>query len=128
MKVLLDTHVFIWAISDPSRLSSRALVIIQDLRNEVLLSIASAWEMAIKASIGKLTIRGPAIAFVQHQLASHGIGLLAIQLSHLERLEKIPLYHRDPFDRLLVAQCIEEGAILITVDPQLQLYPVKTIS
>lgn len=128
MKVLLDTHVFVWAIAYPERLSPRAKKVIENSQNEVLLSVASVWEMTIKLSLGKLTIPAPAIPFVQKQLVAQRIGMLAIQLSHLERLEKLPLYHRDPFDRLLVAQCVEEDASLITVDDKLQLYPVKVIS
>lgn len=128
MKALLDTHVFIWAISEPSRLSSRVLQLIEDRDNEILVSIASAWEMAIKASTGKLRIGAHAAVFVQRNLLEHRMTLLPIQLSHLAALEKLPLHHRDPFDRLLVAQAIDEGATLITVDAQLRRYKVKTIS
>ncbi len=128
MKVLLDTHVFVWAVAYPERLSPRAKRVIENPRNEVLLSVASVWEMTIKVSLGKLAIPAPAIPFIQKQLVAQHIGLLAIQLSHLERLENLPLHHRDPFDRLLVAQCLEEDATLITVDSQLQRYPVTIIS
>ncbi len=128
MKVLLDTHIFLWAISDSARLSSRAQELVQDSDNEVLLSIASAWEIAIKVGIGKFVMPVPLAPYLQRQLVKHRIGLLPIQLSHLAMLEKLPLHHRDPFDRLLVAQCLEEDATLITVDSQLQLYPVKIIS
>ncbi len=128
MKVLLDTHVFVWAIAYPERLSPLAKRVIENPENEVLLSVASVWEMTVKVSLGKLTIPAPAIPFVQKQLVRQRIGLLAIQLSHLARLEKLPLDHRDPFDRLLVAQCLEEDATLITVDSQLRRYPVTIIS
>jgi PIN domain nuclease of toxin-antitoxin system len=128
LKVLLDTHIFLWAISDSARLSSRAQELVQDSDNEVLLSIASAWEIAIKVGIGKFVMPVPLAPYLQRQLVKHRIGLLPIQLSHLAMLEKLPLHHRDPFDRLLVAQCLEEDATLITVDSQLQLYPVKIIS
>ena len=127
MKVLLDTHVFLWAISDPGRLSERAVETIQDSANEVLVSIASAWEIAIKVGIGKFVMPVPLAPYLQRQLVKHRIGVLPIQLSHLATLEKLPLHHRDPFDRLLVAQCLEENATLITVDSQLQLYPVNII-
>jgi len=127
LKVLLDTHVFLWAISDPGRLSARAVETIQDSANEVLVSIASAWEIAIKVGIGKFVMPVPLTPYLQRQLVKHRIGVLPIQLSHLATLEKLPLHHRDPFDRLLVAQCLEENATLITVDSQLQLYPVNII-
>ena len=128
MKLLLDTHIFLWAVSDPARLSQPVLSVIKDTRNQVLVSIASAWEMSIKARTGKLTIRGSASGFVQRQLARHGMELLGIELRHLERLEKLPLHHRDPFDRLLVAQCMEEGAVLVSVDPQLKRYDLRIMS
>jgi PIN domain nuclease of toxin-antitoxin system len=130
LKALLDTHVFIWAISEPQRLSSRARQLIEDGDDDILVSVASAWEMAIKVSTGKLKLKigGAAAVFVQRKLVEHRMTLLPIQLSHLEALEKLPLHHRDPFDRLLVAQAIAEGATLITVDAQLKRYKVKTIS
>ena len=128
MRILLDTHVFVWTVSEPERLSATARRVIEDARNELLLSIASVWEMAIKSGTGKLTLPHPAIAFVQRQLVLHSITLLPIKLSHLERLEKLPPHHCDPFDRLLVAQCMDEDATLITVDSQLQLYPLKMMS
>jgi PIN domain nuclease of toxin-antitoxin system len=128
VKALLDTHVFIWAVSEPLRLSPRVRQLLEDGDNEVLVSVASAWEMAIKATTGKLKLSGSATAFVQAKLIEHRMTFLPIQLSHLSRLEKLPLHHRDPFDRLLVAQAIAEDATLITVDAQLRRYKLKTIS
>jgi len=128
LKLLLDTHVFLWAISDPDRLSSRARELIKDARNEVLLSVVSAWEIAVKASLGKLAVPHPAVTFVQRQLERHQIGVLPLRLSHLSALEKLPWHHRDPFDRMLVAQCLDEGASLITVDVQLRRYGVEILS
>ena len=128
MKVVIDTHVFLWAISNPDRLSARAQEIIRDERNEVLLSMASAWEITVKSSLGKLNVPRPAVEFVHRQLAGHRIGLLPLQFSHLSALEGLPWHHRDPFDRLLVAQCLDEGASLITVDVQLRRYGVEILS
>ncbi len=128
MKLLLDTHIFLWTISEPERLSSRVQEIIQDARNDVLLSIASAWEIAVKSSLGKLDVPKPAVTFVQRQLSSHRIGILPLRLPHMLILEKLPWHHRDPFDRMLVAQCLEEGASLVTVDSQLRRYEVETLS
>lgn len=127
MKLLLDSHIFLWAISDSARLSLRAREMVQDSDNEVLISIASAWEIAIKVGIGKFVMPVPLAPYLQQQLVKHRIGVLPIQLSHLAMLEKLPQHHRDPFDRLLVAQCLEEDAGLITVDARLRQYPVKII-
>jgi len=122
LKIILDTHIFLWAISDPDRLSSRVQEIIRDAKNEVLLSIISIWEIAVKSSLGKLEVPRPAVAFVQRQLAAHRRGILLLRFSHLSALEKLPWHHRDPFDRLLLAQCLEEGASLVTVDKELHRY------
>ena len=99
--------------------------IIQDVRNDVLVSVARVWEIAIKSSLGKLSLPHPVVPVLQRQLINHELVLLTLQLAHLATLEKLPHHHRDPFDRLLIAQCIEEGAALITVDPQLRRYPVE---
>ena len=128
MRVLLDTHVFLWAISEPDRLSSRAKEIIKGERSEVLLSLASVWEIAVKSSLGKLDLPRPAVPFVQRQLGSHRIGILPLRLSHLFVLENLPWHHKDPFDRILVAQCLDEGASLVTVDTQLRRYDVEILS
>jgi PIN domain nuclease of toxin-antitoxin system len=128
LKLLLDSHIFLWAISDPARLSVRAKELIRGADNEVLVSIASAWEIAIKVGIGKFVMPVPLAPYLQRQLVKHRIGVLPIQLSHLAMLENLPLHHRDPFDRLLVAQCLEEDATLITVDSKLQLYSVKILN
>ena len=128
MRVLLDTHVFLWAINDVERLSPRAIETIQDPAHEVLVSIASAWEIAIKVGIGKFTMPTPLATYLQRQLAAHRFAVLSIQFSHLAVLEKIPRHHRDPFDRLLIAQCIAEDATFITVDSQLKRYSMKVIS
>ena len=127
MRVLLDTHMFLWAIGEPDRLSSGVQEMIKDERNEVLLSIVSAWEIAVKSSLGKLDVPRPAITFVQRQVSDHRIGILPLRLPHLSALEKLPWHHRDPFDRMLVAQCLEEGASLVTVDKQLRRYGVEIL-
>jgi PIN domain nuclease of toxin-antitoxin system len=128
LKLLLDTHVFLWATNDVERLSPAAATAIQSPTNEVLVSIVSAWEVAIKVSIGKFKMPKPLAPYLQHLLTRHEFTILPIQFSHLETLEKLPLHHHDPFDRLLVAQAIAEDATLITVDAQLRRYKVKTIS
>jgi PIN domain nuclease of toxin-antitoxin system len=128
LKILLDTHIFLWAINESERLSAQAAEAIRNPANEALVSIASAWEIAIKVSIGKFAMPSPLAPYLQGQLARHNLRVLPIEFSHLQVLEKLPLHHRDPFDRLLVAQAIDEDATLITVDAQLRRYKLKTIS
>lgn len=128
MRALLDTHVFLWAINAPERLSAKTVATILEPGNQILVSMASAWEIAIKVGIGKFDMPTPLAAYLQRQLAKHGFILLPIQFSHLAMLEKLPLHHRDPFDRLLIAQCLEEDATLITVDRQMKRYRVKIIN
>lgn len=112
MKVLLDTHAFLWFVADAAQLSSTARQIIQDPANDVLLSIASAWEMAIKVSVGKLTIAQPLDIFLPSQLQQNSIALLGIDLRHVLAVASLPCHHRDPFDRLLVAQALSDQLIL----------------
>ena len=106
MKVLLDTHAFLWFVADAPQLSPTARQIIQDRANDILLSIASIWEMAIKVSIGKLTIAQPLDLFLPSQLQQNSIALLEINLRHVLAVNNLPFHHRDPFDRLLAAQAL----------------------
>ena len=129
VKVLLDTHIFLWArISDYARLSSRAGEVIRDSDNEVLVSIASAWEIAIKVGIGKFVMPVPLAPYLQRQLVKQENWRSLHPVVPSGNAGKAPLHHRDPFDRLLVAQCLEEDATLITVDSQLRRYPVRIVS
>ncbi len=104
MKALLDTQVFLWWISDDPRLSSRASAIIKDGNNKLFLSAASGWEIAIKVRLGRLTLPEPLETFVPEQMALNAIEGLPIQMSHALHVYTLPDHHRDPFDRLLVAQ------------------------
>jgi PIN domain nuclease of toxin-antitoxin system len=120
MKFLLDTHTFIWYVTNNARLSSTALEIINNGNNEVLLSIASIWEMAIKHSIGKLNFESPFESFILRQLAVNNFGVLEVKIKHLNVVANLPLHHRDPFDRLIIAQlaarslapCVDAGSLL----------------
>ncbi|MBY0232394.1 MAG: type II toxin-antitoxin system VapC family toxin [Gemmataceae bacterium] len=123
MKLLLDTHTLIWADSDPGKLSAAAAAAIRDPANEVLISVASVWEMVIKAQIGKLALRLPLADIIAEQQAN-GMSILPATLPHVFAVETLPMHHRDPFDRLLVAQAMIEGAALVTTDPLLAPYPV----
>jgi PIN domain nuclease of toxin-antitoxin system len=126
MKILLDTHAFLWWDSEPEKLSERALELCQDPENLLLLSAASVWEMQIKIQLGKLKINLP-VADLIHQQEENGIGILPVHLSHVLALSDLPPLHRDPFDRLLVAQAIVEDAAFISADPLIAQYPVKAI-
>jgi PIN domain nuclease of toxin-antitoxin system len=122
MKALLDTHVFLWWFAAPERLGRRATRIIGDGRNELLLSAASCWEIAIKAAMGKLVLPEPVERYVPGRLAAQGIGALAVLPAHALRVASLPHLHRDPFDRLLVAQALIEDLPLLSADSQLAAY------
>jgi PIN domain nuclease of toxin-antitoxin system len=125
MKVLLDTHAFIWAITDERRLSPRARSLIAS--SELWWSVVSLWEAIQKAQVGKLSLPLPAGPFLTGELSSNHVRLLPVSLSHVLRVEELPLHHRDPFDRLLIAQSIEEKWPIITADPWFTRYPVDVI-
>ncbi|HWG43489.1 MAG TPA: type II toxin-antitoxin system VapC family toxin [Gemmataceae bacterium] len=126
MKLLLDTHAFIWCDSDPAQLSPRAASAPRDPANTVWLSVVSVWEMVIKNQLGKLALRLPLSQIVAQQQAN-GFQVLAITLAHTLANEGLPLVHKDPFDRLLAAQAIVETAELVTADPIFAQYPVRVL-
>ena len=126
MRLLLDTHSFIWWDSAPDRLSEKARLALRDPANVVLLSVVVPWEMQIKHAIGKLELRAPLTRLVEDQEAN-GVQVLPITLRHVLALGALPLHHRDPFDRLLAAQAQVEGAVLVTRDSALTAYPVQTL-
>ena len=129
MKLLLDTHAMYWYIEGDSKLSSTAQTLIQDATNEVLISPASYWEIAIKVSIGKWTLNRPYEEFIDLGLKQYGFQVLPLLPTHTSRLigMAFPPNHKDPFDRLLVAQAIVEGVPLVSVDPKLDAYPIKRL-
>ena len=127
MKLLLDTHTFLWFIMGSSRLSKKARELIEDVNNERLLSIASLWEMAIKISLGKLTLAEPFEVLIPRQLKLNRIKLLNIKIEHIATVAVLPFYHRDPFDRLLIAQCMVERLPLLSADESIDNYPIKRI-
>ncbi len=126
MKALLDTHTFLWAIADDGRLSRRAQQIYTD-PNDLWLSVASIWEMLIKMRAGKLPLPEPTGPYIVKELAQNKIGVLPIKLDHVLRIESLPAHHRDPFDRILIAQSLEENLPLITADPVFERYSAKLI-
>ena len=121
MRVLLDTHAFLWFVAGDARLSSRASDAIADA-DDALLSVASCWEIAIKASLGKLTLRLPVERFLTEQIAFNRFELL-----HTTRIATLPWHHRDPFDRLLAAQALHEKVAIASADPVFRQYGVKRI-
>ena len=127
MKVLLDTQCWLWWFAAPERLNKRARGLIADGSNTVLLSAASCWEMAIKCGLGKLTLPEPMEHFVPSRLASQGMEALPVTVAHALRVASLPPIHRDPFDRLLVAQAQLEELSLLTADRQIAAYDVRLI-
>lgn len=127
MRVLLDTHVFIWATTDDARLSKEARAILTDANAELLLSSASAWEIAIKCQTGRLRLPSDPLAFVPAHMSVLRMTALPVQVSHALAVTRLPPLHRDPFDRMLIAQAQAEAVPIITADPQIVRYPVDII-
>ena len=127
MKYLLDTHAFLWFVTDDNRLSSSAKSIIQNSNNEIYFSAASAWEISIKAKLGRLKLGGDLESFIIEQLTENSFGPLAITVSHSLYTEKIPQIHKDPFDRIMISQSKVENMVMITRDKEIREYKVSTV-
>jgi PIN domain nuclease of toxin-antitoxin system len=127
MRLLLDTHTFLWWVADSPELSRRARSAIARADNECLLSVASCWEMAIKTSLGKLTLEGGLDRFLPEQMAVNGFRELPIELRHVVRVGRLPFLHHDPFDRLLAAQALEEDFAIVSRDAVFRRYGVKRV-
>ena len=125
MKLLLDTHTFIWWDSNPGKLSRKALALCEDPANIVLLSVASAWEMQIKTQLGKLKLALPLAEIIASQQQAHNVEVLPVSLAHVLSLEELPAHHKDPSDRLLISQALVEGATLISHDAIFEQYPIN---
>ena len=126
MRLLLDTHTFLWYVAGDDQLSRKARDLISDLENDVLLSVGSLWEIVIKLRLGKLKLVG-SFEVIPRQLEENDISVLGIELPHLTALAKLPLHHRDPFDRLIIAQAVAEGIPLVGHDQVFKEYPVHRI-
>ena len=124
MRVLLDTHAFLWFVGADARLSSRARRTVADA-DDVWVSLASCWEMAIKLSVGKLRLAVPIERFLQEQLATNRIQLLHIEMAHATRVATLEWHHRDPFDRLLAAQALTDDLTVVSSDRIFRKYGVK---
>ena len=126
MKALLDTHAFLWALAGDERMSRLARDTFAGPAG-LSLSIASIWEILIKVQSGKLNLPRPAGPYVLRKLAENRIETLSVSIDHLLALEHLPMHHRDPFDRMLIAQSMEEGWPIITADPEFKRYPIRLI-
>ena len=127
MRILLDTQCWLWWIASPERLSAKAEELLRDGANEIFFSSASAWEITIKYAIGKLALPEAPQEFVPKRLARDRIHDLAVTTPHALQVAALPPHHRDPFDRLLVAQSVLEGIPLMSADPRLRAYDVELI-
>jgi PIN domain nuclease of toxin-antitoxin system len=127
VRLLLDTHVFLWAIAKQSRLSDRVRGWLEDGENEAWVSIASVWEIAIKAGLGQLRLPPDLGGFLASQLSVLSFQVLPIGLEHAAAVRDLPLHHRDPFDRLLIAQSRMEGLALVTRDARMKAYEVDVL-
>ena len=127
MRLLLDTHTFIWLDDAPGLLSQQVRSALEDIDNSLLLSMVSVWEIQIKVQLGRLSIRNSPADLIQRQQESNGIELLPITLPHVLALSELPPHHGDPFDRLLISQARVEDAILVTKDENISRYHVDVL-
>jgi PIN domain nuclease of toxin-antitoxin system len=127
MRLLLDTHTFLWFCQGDAALSATAKTLIEDPANHKLVSVASCWEIAIKAGLGKLTLGEPSATYIPAALSRTGFELLPVSLVHATAVESLPPHHRDPFDRLLVAQAKIEVIPVVSADPALDPYGVRRL-
>jgi len=127
MRVLIDTHVFLWWVEGDRVLPVKARAALADQDNECLFSLVSAWELAIKAGLGKLKLAIPVRRYVVEHVAANGFRILDIRMAHIGRVEALATHHGDPFDRLLIAQALEEKLPVVSADPVFRDYGVKRI-
>lgn len=127
MRLLLDTHAFLWWVEGTPSIGRRARAAVSNPDNEVLLSIASSWELAIKLRLGKLRLAQRLDRFIPEQLRVNGFSLLDVRLPHVVRVADLPFRHRDPFDRLLVAQDLEDDLTIVSADRIFRRYGVAVI-
>ena len=124
MNLLLDTHTLLWFLRDDPQLSKMAKRLIEDPGNRKLVSVASCWEIAIKAGLGKLDLAEPSRTLLEREIPANNLEILSISLAHATAVESLPLHHKDPFDRLLIAQSIIEGIPVVGADPIFDVYQI----
>ncbi len=127
MRLLLDTHAFLWWIADDTRLSGRARELIADSANDVYFSVASGWEIVVKAGLRRVLLPDDPDRFISEQLSVNAFQVLPVHLRHALRIYTLPDLHRDPFDRMLVAQAVSEEMAVLSADPQIARYPVEVV-
>ncbi len=126
MKYLIDTHTFIWYLENNPHLSAKAKIIIENEQNNICLSIASLWEIAIKVNVGKLTLNNPIEAMIA-EAEKQDFTILPISRESVLCIQTLPLHHRDPFDRILIAQSLTDNLPILTVDSNFAHYPIAVI-
>lgn len=127
MKVLIDTHTFLWALLHDHRLSAKAKATLLSEEHELIFSLVSLWEIAIKIKTGKLNTIGSSVAYIRDEMDNYSMELLPIRYEHVLHLEALPHHHSDPFDRLLIAQALSEVLPILTADRAFRQYGAKTI-
>jgi PIN domain nuclease of toxin-antitoxin system len=127
MKLLLDTHTFLWWDSNPDRIPETTRSLMQEPDNEILVSLVSLWEIQIKTHLGKLTLKTTLSRIILEQQEENGILILPITLPHILELDNLPWHHKDPFDRLLIAQSRKENAMLISIDSAFNQYDCQIL-
>ena len=125
MKILIDTHVLLWGLQDESKLSRRVRVLLP--ASDVWISVASLWEIVAKVQAGKLVLPTPVGDYLARKLRENGVSVLPLTFDDVRRLEDLPLHHRDPFDRILIAQSLNESMPLVSGDQQFEKYEVEVI-
>ena len=127
MRLLLDTHSFIWLSTEPKKLSQKAYDYLADSSNTIILSVISTWEMQIKIQIGKLDVGKPLTEIITEQQTENGIQILPIDLAHTLKISELPLHHNDPFNRLLIAQSLVENIPILSKDAVFQKYDAEVL-
>ncbi len=128
MKLLLDTHAMIWAFAEPEKLPPKARAAVEDTRNDVWVSSATTWEVTIKHALGRMPLPTSPAVYLAARIAHYGFKELPISVAHTLAVAGLPNHHRDPFDRMLVAQAQVEGLTLVSVDPQIAKYRVHLLA
>ena len=128
MRLLLDTHIFLWFISADARLAERLRESIRNPEHDVYLSVVSLWEAIVKHQLGRLPLPQPPESYLPTQRARHQIASLSLDEASVRQLAKLPAIHRDPFDRMLICQALEQGLVIVTVDDVFSHYPVAVMS
>jgi PIN domain nuclease of toxin-antitoxin system len=127
VRILVDTHTLLWDLLDDHRSSRLARQMLKSNEHELVFSLVSIWEIAVKMKIGKLNSLGSSVAYIRDEMNVYGMELLPIRYEHILQLEALPAHHSDPFDRLLIAQAITESLPILTNDGKVREYPVKVL-